>query len=304
MSDVAEILEQVGYKLMDYGKEYRTRPLYRPSDNATSLCIKKTTGEWYDFSERVGGSLDLLILKTMGEVPQEIRDKILSGTFYARKEAVELSDLKTFDKSLLIKLNKNHEYWINRGVSAHTIALFGGGTTANGRMAHRYVFPIFNERNDLVGFSGRILAKDSNLPKWKHLGKKSHWCYPLFLNRDDILASKEVILVESVGDMLALYDANIKNVIVTFGVDIGPKVIEFLLKADIQRIFIAFNNDKDNNYVGNLAAEEGRSQLLSYFDKDQVIVALPDKNDFGVMSNEEILIWKQNLNQKLSQPQE
>jgi DNA primase len=305
MSDVADILQQVGYQLIDYGKEYRTKPLYRPSDNATSLCIKKTTGEWYDFSERVGGSLDLLIQKTVGDIPPEIRDKILSGAFFSRKEAVELTDIKTFDKSLLIKLNKNHEYWLNRGVSAHTINLFEGGTTTNGRMAHRYVFPIFNERKDLVGFSGRILAKNSNSPKWKHLGKKSHWCYPAFLNEETILNKKEVILVESIGDMLALFDAGIENVLVAFGVDIGPKLIEFLLKADINRIYIAFNNDKDNNFVGNEAAEEGRKQLIHYFDENQVMLALPEtKNDFGEMSHNEILLWKENLNQKLSQLQE
>jgi hypothetical protein len=305
MSEVADILQQVGYQLIDYGKEFRTRPLYRPSDNATSLCIKKSTGEWYDFSERVGGSLDLLIQKTVGDIPQEIKDKILSGAFFSRKEAVELCDLKTFNKSLLIKLNKDHDYWLKRGVSKHIINLFEGGTTTNGRMAHRYVFPIFNDRTDLVGFSGRILAKNSVAPKWKHLGKKSHWCYPLFLNQESILKKREVILVESIGDMLALFDAGIDNVLVTFGVDIGPKIIEFLLKADMNRIYIAFNNDVGNNLVGNEAAEEGRKQLVQYFDESQVIVALPEhKNDFGVMSHEEILVWKQNLNQRLSQPQE
>lgn len=297
--EVSEILNQVGYQLIDYGKEYRTKPLYRPSDNATSLCIKKTTGEWYDFSERTGGSLDLLIQKTLGDIPPEIKDKILSGAFYARKEAVELSDVKTFDKSLLLKLNKDHTYWINRNIDSHIIALFDGGTTANGRMAHRYVFPIFNDRMDVVGFSGRILNNNSVAPKWKHIGKKSHWCYPLFLNKDIILKEKEVILVESIGDMLALFNAGIRNVIVTFGVDIGSKIIEFLIKADINNIYISFNNDKNNNFVGNEAAEEGRIQLLHYFDSNQVTIALPeDKNDFGEMSYEEILLWKQNLNQK------
>jgi hypothetical protein len=304
-ADVADILQQVGYQLIDYGKEYRAKPLYRPSDNATSLCIKKTTGEWYDFSERVGGSLDLLIQKTLGDVPQDLRDKILSGVFYSRKEAVELNDIKTFDKSLLIKLNKDHSYWLKRGVSEFTIEQFGGGTTTNGRMAYRYVFPIFNERKDLVGFSGRILAKDSKAPKWKHLGKKSHWCYPAFLNTEVILNEKEVILVESIGDMLALYDAGIKNVLVTFGVDIGPKLIEFLLKVDTNKVIISFNNDRENNFVGNEAAEEGRKQLLNYFDPSQIVVALPEnKNDFGEMNTEEILLWKENLNQRLYQPQE
>jgi DNA primase len=209
-----------------------------------------------------------------------------------RSEVVELKEVKRFKKELLFKLAKNHSYWLGRGVSERTITTFEGGTTFNGRMAYRYVFPIFDEFDNLVGFSGRRLNDNEDFPKWKHLGGKSHWLYPLKWNASEIIIKKEVILLESVGDMLALWEQGIRNTLVTFGVEISMKMVQFLLRADMNRILIGFNNDEGNEMVGNEAAEEGRVQLTNFFDEHQVVVAVPKFKDFGVMKPEEILEWK------------
>ena len=47
MSDIKEILQNIGYQnLKDFGGWYRTRPIYRISDNDTVLAINKNTGYW------------------------------------------------------------------------------------------------------------------------------------------------------------------------------------------------------------------------------------------------------------------
>jgi DNA primase len=99
-------------------------------------------------------------------------------------------------------------------------------------------------------------------------------------------------LVESIGDMLALYDAGIYNVLVTFGVYLGPAIIKFLLQMDVDRIVIALNDDREKKSVGNKAAAKMRQLLLNYFDERQVSINLPLKKDFGVMKRDEILLWK------------
>lgn len=301
--DILEILHKIGYTdLQDLGKEYRVRPLYRPSDNKTSLCIKKSTGQWYDFSERRGGQLPQLIqltlqLASIADAGQYLGDFIAAPN---KRHAVELSEVKKFDKTLLSKLVKNHEYWIKRNISEETIKIFEGGITHNGRMRNRYVFPIFNDRDELIGFSGRLLEPNDNMPKWKHLGSKTNWCYPLKWNAHILSTLKEVVLVESIGDMVSLWDAGIKNVLVTFGVEVSPKIIEFFLRIDAQRIVVAFNNDIDNNFVGNEAAEEAKENLLKFFDPQQVNVALPELNDFGEMNHEQIKLWKEKFQIKNS----
>jgi DNA primase len=76
------------------------------------------------------------------------------------------------------------------------------------------VFPVYNEHNQIIGFSGRHVESNNDkwkhLPKWKHVGKRNNWVYPAFNTAtgvdEEIEFKKEVILVESIGDALALYE--------------------------------------------------------------------------------------------------
>ncbi len=95
--------------------------------------------------------------------------------------------------------------------------------------------------------------------------------------------------------MLSLWDSGIKNVVVTFGLDVSVSIINFLLRYDIDKIHISFNNDQEGNSAGNMAAEKAKKKLLKYFDFGQVLISLPIKNDFGDMTKEEILEWKNKL---------
>jgi hypothetical protein len=294
MTNLKDLLYSIGYtKLKDYGRQYSTKPLYRDSDNETALTINKDTGEWFDFVERIGGPIETLVEKTLGRpLTPDLKDKLGSEEFLPlRRTEIELEHQKTFDKSLLVNLHDDHSYWDGRGIGKEVVSRFGGGVAVNGRMRNRYVFPIFNERGDVVGFSGRYLYLSEFVAKWKHLGQKTGWVYPLF-SKTEIVKTRTVILVESIGDMLALYDAGIYNVLVTFGVYLGPAIIKFLLQMDVDRIVIALNDDREKKSVGNKAAAKMRQLLLNYFDERQVSINLPLKKDFGVMKRDEILLWK------------
>lgn len=296
--NIADILKNIGYNLKDYGKEYRAKPLYRDSDNDTVLKIYKDSGNWVDFKENISGDFTSLIklsLKLESETAAKEWLKDKKFTFFNTSEKIKpkVKSIKTFDKELLLKLKKDHSYWINRGVLEETLNIFSGGVAESGKMKNRYVFPIFNSKKEIVGFSGRDLTNLNSI-KWKHLGDKSNWCYPLFLNIDYIKALDEVILIESIGDALALWDADIKNIIVTFGLEVSISILNLLLKLDPSKIYISFNNDEEKNKAGNLAAEKAYNKLSRYFDQRQLCIKLPNKKDFGEMSKEEIIKWKKN----------
>ena len=165
---------------------------------------------------------------------------------------------------------------------------------SSGKMKDRYVFPIFNSKNKIVGFSGRDLMnyENSHRPKWKHIGSKSTWVYPAFLNADILLKNKKIIIVESIGDLLALWDAGIKYVIVSFGLDASSRLLNFLLKIDPNEVILSFNNDEANNSAGNKAADKTFNKLKKYFDPKQIKIILPDKKDFGEMNKKEIINWQ------------
>jgi len=300
MMNVKDILLDLGYSnIIEGPKDYRMRPIYRESDNNTVLSVKKDTGRFIDFSKGISGSIEDLIklslnLKNVEDVKKWVSQRNIS----IDKKEVErptINTQKTFDREMLLKLKKDHSYWINRGVPEDVVTRFEGGVASSGKMAGRYVFPIFNKFDQIVGFSGRDILGRSEVPKWKHIGNKSFWCFPAKLTLKSIKSKKEVFVVESIGDALALYNAGIDNFIVSFGLEISTAIINFLLKVDVHKIRICFNDDSENNSAGNEASEKAYNKLTKFFDRNQVAINLPSKNDFGEMTTEEIIEWKRKI---------
>jgi hypothetical protein len=297
--NVYQILTDLGYKLKDYGKEYRTKPLYRESDNDTVLKIYKDSGHWFDFKENISGDFNSLISMTLklespSKAKEWLKDKNFSFSRFFEPTKPLLKSTKKFDIEILENLELNHQYWNKRNITNETLAQFKGGIAKAGKMKNRYVFPIFDVNNNIIGFSGRDITNLSKI-KWKHLGEKNDFLYPLFLNKNVIEDLKEVILVESIGDMLSLYQAGIKNVLVTFGTNLSLSILNYCLKTDVRKIYISLNNDSNKNNAGNIAAEKTYARLKRYFDDKQLKISLPTKKDFGEMNKEEILQWKTNL---------
>jgi len=302
MTDYREILEDMGYSnILDNGKELRTKPIYRESSSGTVLSVRKDTGHFIDFSKQISGSFHDLVklslgLKSFTEANNYLTDRGVSSEKTIRKP--EVNSTRIFPHSYLSKFVPDHSYWTNRGISPETLRLFQGGVVQSGTMANRYVFPIFNSREELVGISGRCILNGQSKarPKWKHRGAKAKWRYPLQANYQHLKGEGEVFLVESIGDMLAMWEGGIKNSIVTFGLDVSTALIQLFLKIDPDKIYISFNNDESNNRAGNKAAEKAKLKLNNYFDKNQISINLPDKKDFGEMSAEEIKVWREKTN--------
>ena len=62
IENIKEVLLELGYSnIMDTSKAYRTRPIYRDSDNNTVLSIDKTSGRFIDFARNITGSFDDLV---------------------------------------------------------------------------------------------------------------------------------------------------------------------------------------------------------------------------------------------------
>lgn len=293
--NIYNILTDLGYKLKDYGKEYRTRPIYRDSDNDTVLRIYKDTGCWFDFKENTSGDFNSLIGITLNmNDPAKANEWLKSKNFDFLNKTKEnrplIKGVKKFDKNIIEELKPDHSYWLKRGVKEEVISEFKGGVALSGKMKDRYVFPVFNHRSEIIGLSGRTTTEKSKI-KWKHLGDKSAWCYPLFLSLDDIKRTGRVYLVESIGDCLSLRQAGIANVIVTFGLDVSISILNLLLKLNLNNITISFNNDSNKNNAGNFAAEKIYKKLKRYFDINQLEIKLPTRKDFGEMTSKEIQEW-------------
>jgi hypothetical protein len=300
--DFKNILLDVGYSnIKDNGREFRMKPMYRDSSSETVLSVRKDTGHFIDFSKQISGSFEYLIqlslgLKTAEEAKTILKDRWEVNGEIKREHRPSVSGVKIFPKSYLEKIVSDHSYWESRGISKDTLRLFCGGVVNAGTMANRYVFPIFNSKKELIGVTGRYIKEipeGKNTPKWLHRGRTSEWKYPLQINQKILKEEKEIILIESVGDMLALWECGIKNTMVIFGLNISPSLVSLLIKLDPNKIFVSFNDDSDNNSAGNKGVEAAVRKLKSHFDTHQIQTAFPSQNDFGDMSREEILKWKE-----------
>lgn len=299
--NIRTILEEMGYELFDKGKEFRCRPIYRDSDNPTSLRINKSTGNWNDFGIGIKGKLEDLIKITVGDITiEEAKEHITKkGINFDPIIQEEIEQDKRFDITILEELKQEHRYWINRGISKETLLKLDGGIIQTGRLKNRYVFPIFNtDKKKIIGLAGRALSQSR--AKWKILGSAKKFQYPYFLSKQQILEKKEALLVESIGDYLSLLENGIENALVMFGIDVSNEIINILLKSDPNKIFVCFNNDI--NEAGNKAAEKAKRKLCKYFDFHQVKVKLSlyglDFNEMLSKNKDLIKDWYENRNSR------
>jgi len=290
MSDLKTALETLGYRLSDNGDSWRTSAVYRSGQNSTSILIYKNTGVWYDYGQGIGP----LPYRKLVELTAGTRDidqfLVELGEFSSapQNEFIEMS--KRYPKSILDDLLPSYKFYLDKKIREDTLKnVYHAGFASGGKLYRRIVFPIFDEGDSIIGFSGRKIDNDNDAPKWKHLGKRREWVYPYYTHHYFSTAavargSNEMILVESIGDSLALSEHCMWNHLVLFGLTPSSKVISKLLEINPKRIIIATNNDLDSEINrGKLAAIKAYLSLLTVFDANKIVINLPLANDFGDM---------------------
>lgn len=304
-AEIENLLKNLGYNLSDRGQYWQCAALFRGGDNPNALQIYKDSGVWKDYVEGGGFSpLPRLIKKTVGEKEFknfDFKSNTIKSDQINQEESSVISQEKLFSKEDVTTLLPHYSFYNRKGISDQTLNFFGCGMCTSGSMYQRFVFPIFNKFQQIHGVAGRDMSQSKSRPKWKHMGKKTSWVYPLYCIDqsgstpvfEKIQELKEVILVESIGDMLSFFERGYKNVLVTFGLDVSSYLLSILMGLNINNIHLCFNNDfKSKVNAGQIAAVKNFLKLLNYFDTSQINIALPIKNDFGDMSNEDFKAWE------------
>jgi len=207
--------------------------------------------------------------------------------FEINKEAARYFFTKLFDKENEIVRN----YMKNRGLSPETIKRFGLGFSpskdtelsdyllgkgykneviyASGlsytdnrnklhdRFRGRVIFPIFDVRDRIIGFGGRVL--DNTQPKYLNspetiIFNKRRNLYGLNFAKKS--QEKKVILVEGYMDAISLYQNGVNNVVATLGTAMTVEQGR-LLKKYFEEIIIAYDSDN----AGQAAANRGLDLL-------------------------------------------
>ncbi len=114
---------------------------------------------------------------------------------------------------------------------------------------NRIMFPIKDERNNVLGFSARKYDNDDpKQPKYINsrdtkIYRKGNVLFNLNLAHKDITKKKRVILHEGQMDVIASYKSGLKEAICSLGTAIGDNQIRLLSKYT-KNVIIAFDGDK------------------------------------------------------------
>jgi len=289
---IEETLAEMGYTLHNENSNYwRTRPIYRQSGNNTVLRINKETGYFQDFSAGIHGDFYKLIeislsLASYKDAKAWVENK--NPDFEIKNPPPKILVTKKFDPDYGKRLLRHFSLYTKRdnSISENVLIGFECGVQMSGKMNNRFVFLVRDEEFNIVGLAGRDLLNRDN--KWKLMGGKQGWVFPqqsIPFVRD----SGAVFLVESIGDMLALYEAGHKNVFVMFGLNLFPKLLNKIVSLSPKRVIICTNNDSNSEKnEGQIAAQKIKDKLSKLIDEDFITIMLPPNGDLGDSTKEQI----------------
>lgn len=162
------------------------------------------------------------------------------------------------------------------------VKLIGERDGGRGNFDHfvdRVVFPIRNERSQVVGFGGRVLpgADDSHGKYWNSpessVFYKSRLVYGLDFARDGLKQSGIAVVTEGYTDCIMCHQHGLTNVVGTLGTALTDQHVA-TLKRFVQKVVLVYDGDEP----GQRAAEKAVDRFLAQ-DVDLRIMTLPDAQD-------------------------
>lgn len=174
-------------------------------------------------------------------------------------------------------------YLKNRGIDLKTVSRYKIGyapfKTENAdypKFRNRVIFPIFDVKNRVLGFGGRVL--DNSLPKYinspdSKIYHKGEILYGLNFAKEGIRKSGSVFVVEGYFDLIRMQMFGIENTVATLGTALTANQIR-LLKRLCERIYFVYDPDT----AGQSAALRGM-ELVKSEDIDVRVISLPNGQD-------------------------
>ncbi len=157
----------------------------------------------------------------------------------------------------------------------------------------RIIFPLFNPRGEVIAFSGRALAKDTE-PKYLNspdtvLFTKSDVLYGLDKAREDIRRKDYAVLVEGQLDLVLSHQAGVGNTVASSGTAFTQAHLE-RLKRISPRIVLAFDGD-----LAGMKASEKSATLALALGMEVKIARLFEGKDPADLVQEDPEKWKEVL---------
>ncbi|MEJ5963833.1 DNA primase [Pedobacter immunditicola] len=146
------------------------------------------------------------------------------------------------------------------------------------RFRGRVMFPIHNFTGRVIGFGGRTLKTDKNVPKYVNspesdIYHKSNVLYGLFHAKKAIRETDNCYLVEGYADVLSVHQAGVENVVASSGTSLTVEQIR-LIGRFTENVTILYDGDA----AGIKASLRGLDMILEE-GLNVKVVNFPDSHD-------------------------
>lgn len=193
------------------------------------------------------------------------------------------------------------QYFGERGYSDNELLVAGlviesedGGI--HDRFRNRLMFPIYNNRGQIVGFGARVL--DDTMPKYLNspqtiVFEKSGCLYGINLAAAAIRQKDSMVIVEGYMDVITAHQNGFNNVVASMGTAVTERQID-ILKRLSKNVVFALDADE--------AGEEAMLRSVSYennLNAEVKIAVLPKGKDPDNVIKEDIKIWQKLLEESL-----
>jgi len=247
--------------------------------NAITFLMNYNKQSFYDviieLANRVGVRLEYLEGEGEKDEEKELREKLKRINLYAKQYGeIARNYLKKRDiisqsqEKFMVGYAQNSwdslfRYLTHEGFTTDILeksGLFVPKEDNQGfydRFRNRIMFPIFDERGEIIAFGGRTLvnnqAKYINSPETSLYVKGNH-LYALNFAKDSIRANDHVLLMEGYIDVITAHRYGFSNAVATLGTALTPVQAKHLLRfSNSKKVIVAYDTDE----AGIKAADRG-----------------------------------------------
>jgi DNA primase len=201
---------------------------------------------------------------------------------YLQKRGIAQKTINTFRLGFAPGRNSLINYMRKKGFTLGTLdkasLVSSAGENLRDTFCDRILFPIFDIRNRVVGFGGRIWKEREGVPKYINSGEsliysKRKMLFGLNLAKKEIIKEGYVIVTEGYLDMVIPFMRGVKNIVASLGTSLTQEQIK-LLKRFCSKVVLVFDSDN--------AGEAAMLRTINLLLENQLevkIVSLPQGED-------------------------
>lgn len=209
-------------------------------------------------------------------------ENLLSEKNYFTRRGILYDTISSFGLGYASADNGLKEYLLNNSVDEETIlasGLFVLDNEIKPFFRNRAMFPIFDEKGNVVGFGGRRLD-DRNKKTPKYLNTTENLVFhkrDLLYGLNKVVETDTVYLVEGYMDVIALHQSGITKAVAALGTAIGEHHCTLLKEHGIKKIIISTDSDE----AGINATVKSIPVLQKHFDVTVVqVVNAKDPDEY------------------------